>query len=356
MIPGKIVNSIELLGLGEKGWNALAAESPTRSIFQTYQWVSSWEKIFKEQCDPWYLSVEDRSGIVGVAPLMICRESLSKRVVRFLGDGKADYCDFLLAGNRPAVLEKIFDPVFAAQDRWDAIVLNGIPSESPTIPWIRAICRNAGYHLLERILYLSPVLLMKDRREEVGRIFNKSGLRRRQNYFQRQGRLDYKTLSNGDVLLYLDRFFEQHIARWAGTVTPSLFLDVRNQAFYRALAQEMSGIGWLVLSVVELDGQPLAMHYGFDYNGRFLWYKPSFDIVHAKHSPGLVLLRYLIGTAIEQQLDEFDFSIGDEPFKERFSNKIRTTVQLQIHKDPLSHAVAWARQKLGVARRRFVGT
>jgi CelD/BcsL family acetyltransferase involved in cellulose biosynthesis len=151
---------------------------------------------------------------------------------------------------------------------------------------------------------------------------------------------------------YMDRFFAQHISRWAGSATPSLFLDERNQAFYRELVRAMSHCGWLVLSVVELDDRPLAMHCGFDYGGRFLWYKPSFDVEHAKHSPGLVLLRYLIGYAIEHQLEEFDFSIGDEPFKFRFANRVRTTVQVRIYKDPLNFVLGWSRQTLGAVRRR----
>jgi len=348
------VSSIDELGLGERGWNALAAESPTNSIFQTYQWMSSWEKIFKERCEPWYISAEDASGVLGVAPLMICKEVLDKRVVKFLGDGKADYCDFLLAGDRRAALERIFEQLFAARDQWDCIELNSVPAESPTIDMIQTICRDSGYHLLHRDLYPSPVLLINGHAEEALKVFNKAGLRRRQNYFQRQGRLTFRTLQGPDVLPCLDRFFEQHISRWAGTSTPSLFLDERNQAFYRDLALAMSGKGWLVLSIVELDGRPLAMHCGFDFNGRLLWYKPSFDVAHAKHSPGLVLLRYLIGYAIEHQRHEFDFTIGDEPFKTRFSNEVRTTVQLQIYKDPFNFAMAWSRQKLGSAMRRFV--
>lgn len=354
MIPENIVSSIESLGLDAKAWNALAAGSPTNSVFQTYQWMSSWEKIFKKRYEPWCVSVEDTSGITGVAPLMVAKNVVGKRVVKFLGDGNADYCDFLLAGDRPGALRGIFDRVFAARDRWDILELNSIPAESPTIAGIQAICRESGYRLLQRDLYSSSALLINGHIEDAVRVFNKAGLRRRQNYFQRQGRLTFKTLQGSDATPYIERFFAQHISRWAATATPSLFLDECNQAFYRELVGAMSGTGWLVLSVVELDDQPLAMHYGFDYCGRFLWYKPSFDAEQAKHSPGLVLLRYLIGYAIARGREELDFSIGDEPFKARFANKVRRTVQIQIHKDPVTFAYAWLRQKLGAARRRLV--
>ena len=33
------------------------------------------------------------------------------------------------------------------------------------------------------------------------------------------------------------------------------------------------------------------MHFGFEYGGRFIWYKPTFDMQYEKHSPGEVLIR-----------------------------------------------------------------
>lgn len=355
MIYPQICSSIDSLGLDERAWNALTAGSPTSSIFQTYQWMSSWEKIFKGKHQPWYVCAKDASGITGVGPLMMTRNALGRRVLRFLGDERADYCDFLSRGDSGEALRGVFEKIFSVSDQWDAIELNSIPSRSSTISHVEDICHRSGYYLLQRNLYRSPVVIIKGHKDEVSKMLHKAALRRRQNYFQRTGVLTFKTLTGQDVLPYLDRFFEQHIGRWANTPTPSLFLDERNRDFYRELAITMSDRKWLVLSVVEFDGQPLAMHYGFNRNGRFLWYKPSFDSVHAKHSPGLVLLKYLMEYAITHECDEFDFTIGDEPFKSRFANQVRTTVQLLIYKDSLSYAVAWSRQKLGSVKRGLVG-
>lgn len=354
MIHAQIVSSLDCLGFGEKAWNALAAGSPTKSIFQTYQWVSSWEKIFKGEHEPLYISVGDSSGVMGVAPLMMSRGFLNERIIRFLGEGRADYCDFLYAGNTPKVLEAVCQALFAVRDRWDEIRLSSIPAESPTVGLLQDICRRSGYHVLQRQLYPSPVLIIKGHEAEALKILNKATLRRRQNFFQRTGSLAFKTVTGKDVLPYLDRFFEQHIGRWADTSTPSLFLEERNRAFYRELATAMADKEWLALSIVELNGGPLAMHYGFDYNGKLLWYKPSFDPAHAKHSPGLVLLKYLMEYVLARKLEEFDFTIGNEPFKNRFSNHIRTTMQFQIFQDPVRLSLAWSRQKLNAAKRSLV--
>lgn len=350
----RLLKSIGALGITEEAWNALASESETNSIFQTYQWMSSWEKVFGGQCEPWYFSVADPSGIVGVAPLMVKPGLMGDRIVRFLGDGKADYCDFLIKGEKQQVLEAICQALFAAREQWDIIELNNIPGESSTAALAQAICQRAGFRVLQRDLYSSPALLIKGHEEEAQAIFNKAGLRRRLNYFQRSGGLTYKHLTGNAVLPYLERFFDQHIARWSDSASPSLFLNERNRAFYRELAVAMAGKGWLLLSIVELVGQPLAIHYGFDYNGKLLWYKPSFDRTHAKHSPGLVLLKGLMGYALEHGREEFDFTIGDEPFKSRFTNRTRTTVKLQIFQDPARYYLALSKQTLSAAKRRLL--
>jgi len=350
----QISSSLDSLGLGEKPWNTLVSGSPTDSIFQTYEWVSSWEECFKGEHEPLYISVRDSSEVVAVAPLTVSRGPLNQRVIRFLGDGRADYCDFLYAGNRPKVLEAICQVLFAERGRWDEIRLNSIPAESPTVEVLQDICRRSGYYVLQRQLHLSPTLTIKGHEAEALTILNKASLRRRQNYFQRIGALTFKTVIGKDVLLYLNGFFEQHIDRWAGSTTPSLFLDERNKVFYRELATVMADKEWIALSIVELNGRPLAMHYGFDYGNKFLWYKPSFDPAQKKHSPGLVLLKYLMGYAFARKREEFDFTIGDEPFKARFANKVRTTIQFQIFRNPLHLALAWSRQMLGSVRRKLV--
>lgn len=354
MIQTRSFPSIHTVGLDRESWNALAAGSETNTVFQTHQWMSSWEKVFGNQCEPWFISVADPAGVVGMAPLMMKKGLFGERRVMFLGEGKADYSDFLTAGDRPKVLQAICNALFTARERWDVIELNNIPAESSTVELVKGILLRSDYRTLVRVLYQSPTLLIRGHEDEALKIFNKAGLRRRENYFQRNGQLTYKTLTGMDVMPYLNRFFDLHVARWAGSGSPSLFLKEVNRTFYRELAVAMADNRHLLLSIIEFDGQPLAMHFGFDCNGRMLWYKPSFDRAQAKHSPGLVLLRYLIGYAIDHKREEFDFTIGDEPFKSRFSNHMRTMVSLQIFQDPTRYYLALSKQKLSAAKLRLV--
>lgn len=346
VIETQFLSGIDSIGLDAEKWNALTSRSETNTVFQTHQWARSWLKAFGDQYEQMFISVADPSGVVGVAPLVVRRGLAGERVVRFLGDGKADYCDFLAAGDKPKVLEGIFGALFASRERWDVIELNNIPAESSTIELVQAICHRTGYRSLVQDHFRCHRLLISGHEDEALKIFNKAGLRRRQHYFERIGHLAFKDLTGTGVIPYLEGFFDQHIARWTGSKSPSLFLKERNRIFYQELAAAMADKGWLLLSVVELNDQPMAMHYGFDYNGTLMWYKPSFDVAYAKHSPGLVLLRHLIGYAIDHKCREFDLTIGDEPFKRRFSNRTRKTVSLKIFRNPGRFFLEYCMRKL----------
>jgi CelD/BcsL family acetyltransferase involved in cellulose biosynthesis len=270
------------------------------------------------------------NGLAGIAPLVISKQGSRDRIVRFLGDGRSDYCDFLTGANREAALAAMLNAVFSRVE-WDMIELNNVPSESRTIPIVQSICERAGFRTLVFEQFLCRALVVEGREESARAILNKPSLRRPTNFFQRAGRLACRDFTRADEIEpYLDRFFEQHVDRWSGTHSSSLFLNERNRAFYQALTRNLSPSGVLLFSVIELDGAPIAFHYGFDRDGVVIWYKPSFDIKHAAHSPGLVLMRHLIDYAVNGGRRELDFTVGDEAFKRRFTNQTRTTVCLRI--------------------------
>ena len=176
---------------------------------------------------------------------------------------------------------------------------------------MRRCCERAGFPVVVDDSTVCPTLLVDGHTDEAQRIYDKPSLRRRQNYFERTGALVVRHLTSAtEIAPLLDTFFAQHVSRWSGASHPSLFLKEQNRAFYRTLTRNLSDSPWLLFTVVEHDGQPMALHYGFDYHGVVTWYKPSFNPAFAAHSPGLVLLRGLIGHAIASERRELDFTLG----------------------------------------------
>ena len=339
----RIVSSFEETGLDHQAWNALASLG-TNTVFQTYQWLHTWLSIYGGRCEPLFILASDGTRVTGVAPLLI-EPQPSGRFVRFIGDGRADYSD-LLARHDPDTIAAIVQGL-KAHGRWDVLDLTNVPSESATVATLTTACEAAGFSVMVRDQFVCPTLLIPGNQLAIREILNKPSLRRRARHFDRLGTLTYRDLTNGaDIMAYLDVFFSQHVSRWTGRSTPSLFLDTMNQRFYRRLTEAMSGIGTLLFSIVELDGRPIAMHYGFDYAGTITWYKPSFDPAYASGSPGLLLVRHLIARALALDRRELDFTIGDELFKRRFTNHVRKTVHLRVFNDPARYM--YERSKRGV--------
>ena len=316
-------------------WNTLAALGTTNSVFQTHEWARSWLAAFGDEYEPLLVVASDNDRITGLAPLVIDTRQ-GDRVMRFVGDGRADYCDFLGTRDNPEVLTALIDATFA-DPRWDVIELNNIPEDSLTADIVRGRSAHYGYQVLTNEMYVCPTLLVAGHKNVACAVAEKSSLRRRENYFQRRGRLVCRDLkTEAEIAPYLDRFFEQHIDRWsAARRGPSLFLNDRNRTFYRHLTASVAAKGWLLFSVIEFDDEPIAFHFGFDYGSTVTWYKPSFNVKYAAASPGLVLVRHLIRYAIEQDRHELDFTVGDEPFKRRFTNYERRTVSVRVFRDSL---------------------
>jgi CelD/BcsL family acetyltransferase involved in cellulose biosynthesis len=331
----QIASSLTDVGLTADEWNALATQGTTNSVFQTYEWTLSWLTAFGDEFEPRLVVASDNHGVTGVAPFVIDRRQ-GDRVIRFLGDGRADYCDVLANSDHPEVTRALVDAIFA-DDRWDVIELNNIPEHSLTTEILRDRSTHFGYQVLTDDLYVCPTLLVAGHRTAACEVFDKASLRRRENYFRRRGRLACRDLkTEAEIEPYLDQFFAQHIERWSATQRgPSLFLKDRNRQFYRHLTTNVAGKGWLLFTVIEFEDDPIAFHFGFDYNSTLTWYKPSFNIRYGSASPGLVLVRHLVGYALDQGRDELDFTVGDEPFKRRFTNYTRRTVRVRVFRDSL---------------------
>lgn len=330
--------------VSEESWNALLPESETNTVFQTHQWTRSWLTAFPDEGFPHLMTVRDGGRLVGLVPLNE-HKGRHGSVLRFVGDVRADYCDVVATGDKREMLRRVLEVLGPGQ--WRFLDLRNIPEASSTPALLADVARDLGYFPLVETDYVCPALEIAGREEDARAIANKASVRRRTNYFDRAGNLTFRDLSgHEDVEPHLDEFFRQHVARWNTTRTPSLFHDLRKRTFYRVLTHALSGTGWLLFSTVELNGRPIAMHYGFDYGGVLFWYKPTFDVTYAAHSPGIVLVRHLIQHALDLGRRELDFTRGDESFKHRFTNTVRSTKRVRIFRNRRQLLAARARRRL----------
>ena len=308
----------DLLGIEESAWDRAVAMSPTRSIFQTLAWQRSWWKAFGRG-HLLLMAVYESDQLIGIAPLFA-----DQGMVYFVGSGGSDYLDFIGMFSNPQLLLSVLKLAREQAPDFVGFHFYHIPEGSPTIRNLVAIAPELGLNCFDEGTLDAPSLRFQDWPVAKRLPSQKKSLVRHEHALRKLGNLVVDHFSEGSQIEpLLSAFFDQHIGRWAATPFPSLFLDQKQCEFYQILTQTVSSRGWLRFTRVSIDNQPIAFHFGFLFQDSFLWYKPSFEIRYADKSPGEVLLRSLLIQSQIEGVKLFDFGLGDEPFKERFTTEIR---------------------------------
>lgn len=309
-----LLSSFDDPALGGEQWNALLCVGDTQTVFQTWEWQKAWWGAFGR--GQLLLLAAERGGrIVALAPLFY-----DSGMIFFVGSGGSDYLDFIGHIDDLDLLAALLEKARARVPDFLGFRFYHVPEQSRLAWQLRVVAQRLGLQYCDEGSLPAPQLALSAEPETARAATRKKSLRRHERFFRREGDLRVLHLHEGEAILpHLPAFFAQHIARWEVTPYPSLFHDAKQRHFYRTLTQLAASSGWLRFTRIEWQGHPIAFHFGFLYQGRFLWYKPSFDVALARRSPGEVLLRQLLLAALAEEADMFDFGLGDEPFKARFA-------------------------------------
>jgi CelD/BcsL family acetyltransferase involved in cellulose biosynthesis/aminoglycoside phosphotransferase (APT) family kinase protein len=304
-------------------WNALLASSDSGSnvVFLTWEWLSAWwATLGQAHGDRLLLLAAERDGVpLAFAPLYAAR-----RMIYFLGSGSADYLDFVGDVSDPEVLDAILVTARAHTPGCVGFRFYAVLDSSPTGEHLQAAARRLGFACYqEGGVWPAPSVALRPADSALASTRKKS-LLRHERAFERDGGLEVSHLRSGEAIRpHLDAFFQQHVERWAATPYPSVFEEPAQRAFVERLMRTAAESGWLRFMRLDWQGRPIAFHFGFCYADSYLWYKPSFAIDLARRSPGEVLLRRLLLTALDEGAGELDFGMGDEAFKLRFATHTR---------------------------------
>lgn len=323
----------------DPAWDVLAAANGHTSVFATSAWLAAWSRTLAPQANLRTFRLRHQGRPQGrlVAAAALVGEG---GAIGFAGAGPSDYADVLIDPELPEpqarqALEQLLGQALdSGLGRY--LKLNRIPGDSPTLNRLRA--GHPPAVLQQRVE--APRMDMAAAPEVLG----KKSLKRHDNGLKRKGEVTCETFRrHADVAPRLDDFFELHVRRWADTPTPSLFLEPANRAFYQAASQNLDALDALRFTEIRLDGRLVAAHYGFLWNGRFVWYKPCFEPELAKSSPGEVLIKRLVELALEEGAELFDFTLGGESFKHRFATSVPHVHTAEIRRGRLGRLLLQAR-------------
>jgi CelD/BcsL family acetyltransferase involved in cellulose biosynthesis len=115
----------------------------------------------------------------------------------------------------------------------------------------------------------------------------------------------------------LDALFELHESRY-GLKDGSTFSREVHLGFHRSLAELANRDGGPAMVVAERKGEPIAIQYGFAWQGTFHQYQSGWRAEYATHRLGTVVVAEAIRLARDNGMQRFDFLRGDEAHKYRF--------------------------------------
>ncbi|NJL92369.1 MAG: GNAT family N-acetyltransferase [Anaerolineae bacterium] len=206
-------------------------------------------------------------------------------------------------------------------DHFDLIDLCNIPAGAPILALLPPLLEASNFQVNVWQQEVSPVIqlpsdweaylemLDKKQRHEVRRKLRRitgQNFEVTWRYEQPQTPEEWASLK--------ERFFG--LMRASGEDKQRFLEDPQNVDFFAHLLPTMAEQGWLLLSVLQIDGRDAVAYCSFDYEGRVLLYNTGQDLdYYAEYSTGSVLLAYIIRDAIERGRQVFDFLRGDERYK-----------------------------------------
>jgi len=334
----KIVELNSIQEVDSQQWDDLWAHCPNATVFQTRLWAQAWMRAFRDTIDSVKLvvAIEDRQ-LIGLAPLVVLKSDGTKRsewVV--LGDDYSDYQLFLTRRNSQKVMAALLEGIDRCLPFGATVVFRDVPQFSAM--WLQLedrASRKGGVKSVSSAI-ACPTLRVRGNHSGVSRVLGKNSIRRSERALRRLGAIELEHRQNAaEIEPLLPGLFHQHVARWAPTGHPSLFLKTENRKFYHELVHELAPAGHLVYTTLRLNGEIIAQHFGLRSRDSLLWYKPAFDPRHGKLSPGETMIKSLVQYVGQEGLAELDFTRGDESFKSRFASVVR-----------YNHNFIWSRARI----------
>jgi len=126
--------------------------------------------------------------------------------------------------------------------------------------------------------------------------------------------------TDADVTRLLDWFFRVKPARMAEQKLPNVFAEPGVEAFIRSACLAPRGEGRVIdIHALECDDEVIAIFAGVADGQRFSMMFNTYTMSeHARYSPGLILMRYIIDRYAEGGYRSLDLGIGSDDYKRMF--------------------------------------
>ena len=304
-------------------WDGLVNSMECPQVFYTWEWAKAVCTAYSDL--QLLLFVAYREGsLVGIAALNL---SGTADRVSFLTSTTADYCDFVSTPGDRAQFVRLTTSALCAMGIKDFKFAN-LPADSASNFAFASAADESKLFTFSRLAYLCAQLdLNLPHAREKAVKSARPQAKRKQKALRASGLTGIVHGKKwGEFALNFARYSEAHVGRFLAENKISNLIRKRRRDFLEELGKLLDQRGWLALSTVDLNGEPIAWNYGMRFCGTWFWYQPAFDSNWSSLSPGTYLLNEIILAASQDSVcHTIDLGLGKEGYKSRYANSGRET-------------------------------
>jgi CelD/BcsL family acetyltransferase involved in cellulose biosynthesis len=312
-------------------WNELVDNMAVPEVFHRWEWNFNFFRRFRTAEQLFIILTRDPSGkLVGIAPLCIRRKHSLGRIVRVIETiivNLGDYRNILVNADYPRdrVVKTMLDFLHVNGGQWDVIDLAQLSMREATTFHLQHVAKGfSDWTVQSSILSAVCVRMLK-----ADRIAERTvKIRHIQNLLKRLEARGFQIrIRCDDFGDHWPTFCELHRIAWP----QGPFHDTDSRQFYDDLRSSEGLKGRLEYSVVEFEGRPVAMHFGFLDGQKIYYYMPVMDREFRKERVGAVLL-YAMIRHYEKTHMVFDFLRGLEGYKMLYTDELNANMRLVIYR------------------------
>ena len=296
------------------------------SVFQSYDWLYYWQKLVGNillNSKPKIVVVEKNGEVILMLPFCI-QKRFGIKILYFLGGINTDYKDPIVKKGYEFNKEDFFDLWNNIKKRIgdiDFIHLEPFNNKifTTTNPFTKYFkCKSIESNFKINLKNLNWREFYENKVSSKSRETDRRKLKKIKNF----GDCKFNICnSENERKELLETMIEQKEKRFKNTRVFNFFKHEEYKNLYKNLINFNDQLFQTHYSSITVDKEIIACHIGFIFKNDFYYLMASHKSEWQKYSPGKIILHNLIKWCINNKIKNFDFTVGNEDFKEQWSNE-----------------------------------
>lgn len=313
------VNSISEMENIRDSWNHIVHQNPNATPFQLWEWNYGMVKYEGHRIRLHILVAENSGGeIIGCAPFWIRTGGFPGfNVLEFIGTGRSDYLDLIVLDSYKDIFIKKLVEWIDQHNEWRIIALKGLRQE--TVNMLSPLGK-----LDIRPYDVCPIIRLPDTVEaynkQISRRLRKN-IRHYTNRLTQEGNITF-SVSSTPSQLQNDLFilFDLHQQKQVSGGERGRFYKKEQKEIMQEITMALAEAGLVRLYMLKLGGKTISTSYNIRFAKWEYSYTMGMDPDFSLLSPGTILENHMIGEAIKDGMNVYDFLRGDEKYKSKWTN------------------------------------